>query len=101
MGQFRKREYREVQVVEETRDTIPRISARKQKLHPEILEPKQLYEYEPEKTQEKDTQTYIYPNGNSETLRTDSRTYINHNGYRRYSDSDRLVHIHNAEVYVV
>ena len=30
-----------------------------------------------------------------------SQTYIDPNGYRRYSDSDRLVHVHIAEVYVV
>ncbi len=36
-----------------------------------------------------------------ETPKRDSKTYIDPNGYRRYSDSDRLVHIHIAEIYVV
>jgi hypothetical protein len=37
----------------------------------------------------------------TEIPKRDSRTYIDPNGYRRYSDSDRLVHRHIAEIYVV
>ena len=29
------------------------------------------------------------------------RIYIDPNGYERYSDSDRLVHVHIAEVYII
>ncbi len=36
-----------------------------------------------------------------ESPKRDSQTYIDPNGYKRYSDSDRLVHRHIAEVYVV
>ena len=36
-----------------------------------------------------------------ENLDPKSRTYIDPNGYRRYSDSLRLVHIHVTEVFVV
>jgi len=45
--------------------------------HPDIIESKQSYEDE------------------------DSPTYIAHDGYKRYSDSDKLVHRHIAQTYVV
>jgi hypothetical protein len=35
------------------------------------------------------------------TPRRESKTYIDPNGYKRYSNSDRLVHRHIAEIYVV
>jgi hypothetical protein len=37
----------------------------------------------------------------AQNLDPKSRMYIDPNGYRRYSDSHRLVHIHVAEVFVV
>ncbi|TFH09407.1 MAG: HNH endonuclease [Candidatus Thorarchaeota archaeon] len=46
--------------------------------------PKQSYKIEDEKTP-----------------REVSKTYIDLNGYKRYSDSERLVHRHIAEIYVV